>query len=525
MNTAVSDPEIAEDSQARRTDPKSFILRGVKTLRQLLIPLAVAAFTIFEDMSFDELALFLVPGLAAVLGLVVLLNYLPWRRLTYTVAEQDIRVESGVLSRAARSVPYERIQDVSLEQSLLPRLLGLVLVKFETGSGGGDDLRLAYLSEAEGERLRQLVRERRAGQSASQEQAEGAKRQDASEPEAHTLFAMNARRLFIFGTFEFSLAVIAVLGGVIQYLDNLVPEEMWEPSYWQSSLNEYGMGIATMGAFAQTLSALFGVIFVLLIGSATGLIRTFLRDWGFLLERTERGFRRRRGLLTKTDVMMPVHRVQGITIGTGWLRRRFGWHGLKFISLAQDAGASNHVVAPFAQLGEIAPIVSEASLFMPPEDTRWHRPSPQHRNTYMAIGLAVMAMVVVAATIATSMISSEKLDHAQWLVLIPIVSAGALVARLYYRWRFARHAWDGQQVYVRTGWLAPKTVIVTREKLHSVEIVQGPIGKRRGYATLHLGLAGGRFNIDGIELEHAKQLREAVMTTITKTDFSKLERG
>ncbi len=48
-----------------------------------------------------------------------------------------------------------------MEAKPLPRLFGLVSVKFETGAGGGEDLSLDYLTKAEGERLRQLVRERR----------------------------------------------------------------------------------------------------------------------------------------------------------------------------------------------------------------------------------------------------------------------------------------------------------------------------------------------------------------------------
>ena len=109
-------------------------------------------------------------GLLAALGLGVFIAaigvgmaYLRWRRLTYTVGETDIRVESGILSRAARSVPFERIQDVSLEQTLIPRLLGLVQVRFETGAGGKDELSLQYLSEDEGEQLREVVRVRKDG--------------------------------------------------------------------------------------------------------------------------------------------------------------------------------------------------------------------------------------------------------------------------------------------------------------------------------------------------------------------------
>ena len=100
----------------------------------------------------------------------------------------------GILSRTARSVPYERIQDVSLEQNLLARVFGLVAVRFETGAGGADDIALTYLAESEGEELRDLVRQHRnqAGPLAAPATV------DAPE-ETRVLFAMGPRRVLTFG--------------------------------------------------------------------------------------------------------------------------------------------------------------------------------------------------------------------------------------------------------------------------------------------------------------------------------------
>src|SRR3546814_2313850 len=120
----------------------------------------------------------------------------------------------------------------------------------------------------------------------------------------------------------------------------------------------------------------FGALFVLAFtSSATGMVRTYLRDWGFRLERTSRGFRRRRGLLTRTDVVMPLHRVQAVNISTGIVRGRFGWKSLAFVSLAQDSGSSNHVVAPFAKNEELEPIIRIAGFAPPAEGLDWHRTS------------------------------------------------------------------------------------------------------------------------------------------------------
>ena len=56
-----------------------------------------------------------------------------------------------------------------------------------------------------------------------------------------------------------------------------------------------------------------------------------------------------------------------------------------------------------------------------------------------------------------------------------------------------------------------------------VELVSGPIARLRGYATLHLGQAGGTFAIPGVPVERAYEVRRKVLATIATTDFSQLE--
>ena len=511
------------EGEPQRTDVLTFVVKAAAVLPQLLIPLGFVSFGMFDDGLPPELlylALLAVGTLAAIL----LSAFLSWSRFTYRIGEADIRVESGILSRAARSVPYERIQDVSLEQKLLPRLLGLVEVKFETGAGGKDELSLAYLAEEEGEKLRELVRERRddavdapAGAEARDPAADGGE-------SAETLFAMGPGRLFTFGIFEFSLAVFAVLGGLAQYTETFFGFEVWDADLWRGWIAGSGDWIAALGPMAQVVSLVAGLVTLLAIGSVTGLARTYLRDWDFRLERTPKGFRRRRGLLTKTDVVMPAHRVQALRIGTGLIRRRFGWYGLKFVSLAQDSGAASHDVAPFGQEDELAPIIRAAG-FEPADDALdWQRRSTAHRDLSMALNAGVLGLIGVGVVTLVSFGAGESLDLAGLFAALPFGIGALLVLREYFLWRHARNAIDARQIYRRTGWLAPSTAIASRVKLQSAEIRQGPIARWKGYADLHLGLAGGTFAIEGIPVERARDLRRAVLESVGRTDFSAINR-
>ncbi|WP_332872617.1 PH domain-containing protein [Allopontixanthobacter sediminis] len=510
-----ANPDTGPISETRnvpqRTNPLGFVTQGLQGLQRAILPMVAVGYSM-RDETF---------GLLAALGLGVFIAaagagfaYLHWRRLTYTVGETDIRVESGILSRAARSVPFERIQDVSLEQSLLPRLFGLVQVRFETGAGGKDELSLQYLSEEEGERLRDVVRARKDGAGA-ETRAEASANADTATPveePAKVLFAMGPRRLLTFGMFEFSLAVVAVIGGALQTFGDFLPFDIWELEGWQKLFAGPFGQLENLGPSARILGAILGLASLLVVGVATGLVRTVLRDWGFLLERTAKGFRRRRGLLTRTDVVMPVHRVQAVRIGTGLVRGRLGWHGLSFVSMAQDSGSSNHVVAPFGQMDELRPIIAEAGFEPPSEDLAWQRGAANARID-SAVASAFLLAPVAVVTIA--------LDR-PWLALVPLAAAVFLGLRQVYLWRFERHALSPSQLFIGSGWLVPKLSIASRAKLQSVEISQHILGRKRGYATLHLGLAGGTMAVSGIAPDLAEELRRAVLTSIARTDFSEL---
>jgi putative membrane protein len=487
-------------SEPRNTAPLSVVLGALGAVRRAVIPAIAIAFSGIGGGGRFLLALGV--GVAAVV-IGVALSYIGWKRTTYTIGETDIRVESGIFSRAARSVPYERIQDVSLEAKPLPRLLGLVAVKFETGAGGADDIALQYLTAAEGEALRQLVRERR-----EDEAAEVAPAADPADALAAPTSAETGEVLF-----AFSLAVFAVLGGALQYLDNVTSLDLWDVDLLYGWLKQQGSTVATLGPIAQALGAVVGIIGLVIVGSMTGVVRTFLRDWGYTLTRSARGFRRQRGLFTRTDVVMPAHRVQGLVIGTGLVRYRFGWHSLSFVSLAQDDKEQSHVVAPFASMAEIAPIISAAGFRLPDAATPWHRASARHRTDKAVLDAAIF----VIAAIPTAIFAPTG------LFLIPLGLAVIAVAANLYAWEFRRHAIDAAQVYASHGFFSPKQDIATRLKLHSVEIAQGPLARLRGYATVHLGLAGGSFAMQGVPLAEARSLRAQVLETITATDYSRLD--
>lgn len=507
-------PDIAID-EWRHVSPLSMVAQMLLAMGKGVIPAMLVLYGAGTGNAdkFARIAPYMGLAVFGIVFVSLLASWLRWIRLRYRVGEHDVRVEQGLVSRRARAVPYERIQDVSLEQKLVPRLLGLVEVKFETGAGGKEELKLSFVSAAEGEKLRETVRALVDGEHAAL--VTGGEQPAAEAPEqGRLLFAMSPRRLLLFGLFNFSLVAFAAIAGAAQQFDFLLPFDWWDWRMWQEQLAGPGSWLAGLHGIAAVVGVVLALGAFVVVGFTTGLTRTVLRDWNFRLERTAKGFRRRRGLFTLTDVVMPVHRVQALVVKTGVLRRLWGWHGLSFISLAQDAGKANHDVAPFAQMAEIAPIAEEAGFHLPQAGQHWHRPSPNYhfdRALVMALVLAIPAI-------------GNVLFGEVWVGLLISVAAVVLVLREAMLWRHARHALDAQQVLARHGWLAPKLELASRVKLHSVEISQHRLGRWRGYCTLHFGLAGGRLAFAGMAEADARQMRAAVLESISAVDFARLAR-
>jgi putative membrane protein len=498
-------------AEGQRLHPIGLFVGFVTVLPRLFFPIIAG----FFGSQKAGLSLYAPLIILAIICISLLYRWIDWLRFRYYLDADDIRIESGVFDRNARSIPYDRIQDVSIQQKLLPRLLGLSEVKFETGGGKGDEAKLSYVSTADAERLREVVRAHKSGVANIGAATEVAP--EAGATDQPPIYAMDTKRLVILGIYSFSLIIFAILFGVAQQFDFLLPFDFWDIRGWFEIAKERGMPIEAVGRSVQIFGVLAGLFALIILGTLSGIVKTVLRDFGFRLDRSEKGFRRRRGLLTLTDVVMPIHRVQAITILTGPIRKRSGWYALKFISLANDADAEkqekDHVVAPLATLEEVWTIAREAGVEPPATDLKF---TPSHVAAWLdgyLILLVLAAMGALGLAVFTPAGSSAGLLLLASLPLAPF---------LWFGWRNSRSAMDEDQLFVRQGWWRERMTIAAQAKVQSVEISQGPLAKLRGLATLQFGLSGGDLVIKTIPLATAKAIRDGVLERVVAVDYSAL---
>ena len=401
-------------------------------------------------------------------GFSLFISFLTWWRFTYTALPDEMYIESGVLSRNKRSIPWDRIQDVEIERGPLARMFGLAKVRLETGGGGADEGLLDSISLADAHALRDEVRARRGA-------AEPVASQAASVAGAPPpIFKMSFARVIQAGLFNFSVLWFALILGGVQYFSE------WLPFGWDETVDWLGGHKTEILGLISPRNVGFALILFLILGTISGIIETLIRNYGFILSVEGSTLRRMRGLITRSEVAIPVHRIQLVKTQAHWIKRRLGLLRVDALTLGGSgiAGGAQEL-APLATRGEAEQVMELAGGYA--------LPNPRHMIPVAAIHpwLDVAQNALFVAFIAG--IAALFWSPALWgLVLIPVFGVASFISD-------RPHAWlrDGRMLYIRQGWFTQKIWMLPVAHIQSISFTRGPLERKFGLATLHLDCAGG----------------------------------
>jgi putative membrane protein len=467
--------------EALRAGPRSFQLLPV------VLPIGLA-------VGWGYLALALLAALLLAFGY----SWLAWRRFRWRVADNAIIIESGIFERQHRTIPFDRIHDISVEQGPLSRALEIARVGLETGAATdfrAGDANLDSISVSDAEDLRQRLRLWR-------EQARAPEAGDGASDDT-CVFRLSARDLLLSGLFNFSLVALGLAYVAVQWLDDVLPLDLSDPVTVanlarQTGLETWVSANGWLVAFSLTAA-------LLLVGFATGIIRTVLTNWDFRLCLGPRSFRRVRGLMTRTDIAVPLARIQSAIVITGPVRNIWGWHELRVRSLASEStNALDHQLVPFARLSAIDTVLQPLAVTRPDDAIEWQIPD-----------LRVQAMpgAIVSLLIGITGLWLALLDRWEGPTLL-IVSGLSLI---YTAIVTGCHRWavSGTTLYIQRGWWQRRLTILPFEKVQSADIAQGPVLRSLAFVRLALGVPGvtltGSSSIDALPPATAVELRRRIL--------------
>ncbi|MDT7549026.1 MAG: putative rane protein, partial [Actinomycetota bacterium] len=268
----------------RRLHPLTPLLRGWRFL--LIAAAAVGQQGLRQSDGVDPVYL----GLAIVAAtcVAVLVGFVAWRTTRYRLTATELQVDSGLLQRRSRRVPLARLQSVDVVRPVIARVLGLAELRLEVVGGGSTEAPLAYLHEADAQRLRARLLARAAG------------REDEVGPPATdaVLVAVPTGTLVASVLLGFPLVATVVMLAAVVIVAGL-----------QAS--------AAVPILFGTLPAYAGFM--------TVAVRRVLAEYGFTVAESPDGLRLRHGLLDTRSQTIPPGRVQSVRVLQPLFWRPWGW--------------------------------------------------------------------------------------------------------------------------------------------------------------------------------------------------------
>lgn len=373
-------------------------------------------------------------GRFALLVLLCMLGYLviavvSWYNTGYHVVGRELRIHEGLLWRRTRAIPLERLQAVEVVRPLLAQLTGLAELRLEVVGGSQTEAPLAYLTVADAAALRArlLALADRAGTAGSGAPQPSPDGTPASLPDPS---APPPGKL---------LHTVVNRDLLISQL--LTPQTMFLPFALAFVITQFAMDISwSFIAVASTLTATAGVLLQP--------IRRVLSDWNFRLAHDEVGLRVRHGLTETRSQTVPLHRVQAVGVtwpllwrGKKWLRMRL--HVAGYSAAETQNGSQSDQLLPVGDLPTANRILDDV---LP--------------------GIAIDALPMTPPP-----------RRARWLNPLVLPKLGAGLADEVFS--------------VRSGLLTRQLLVVPYARMQSVRVLQGPLQRLLGLATVYADTAGG----------------------------------
>jgi len=292
---------------------------------------------------------------------------------------------------------------------------------------------------------------------------------------------------------------LAILAGIFQFADDLLPNAWWERL--EESAPDPTVGVFVALALAATV-----------IAWILATVSTILTFGNFELRREGDRLLISHGLLERRRSTIPIARIQAVTISEGWLRQPFGLAAVRVESAGYGkTNAESGVLAPIIRCADLPALLARAC----PDYALERVPPPfqslprRAKRRYALANIWTLLAIAVLLTVLASVLPwSSWWWGAVAFVLLPPAAGYGLI-----QYRATGWAMLGSERFVmRMRGVDRLTVITLRRRLQERSVSQHPLQRRAGLASFQTAVAsggsGGRYALVHLDAAVAFDLLE-----------------
>lgn len=465
--------------------------------------------------------------IVAVVGVtlaVLVYAIIQWAMFRYRLYEDKLGVRQGLIFKKTHEIPLSKIQNVRLEQPFYFRPMGLYSLVVETAGSKEDEAVLAAVNYRQAIQLKHKlvnpllpsvleddeadVEGKYQAKNAIENNAEinGAVSHDTYgnkgvKARSESLVRKDFKQLLLFGLYQNNLFWFAIIAGPIigqfdwsQLADTHLAQSVW---HW------YELTISTNLLYQIILASLLMSGFYLLL-SLISMAASVLKYYPYHLSRDSSTLHRSGGIIAKQSDALALKRIQVIRFSQpiiGRLLRLWTVYFKQVTGTEVGQKAQRHMLVPSMTRQTVSALLKNMKGIEARTTELPKHYNPIHFGWYWRRGLAPL----IVPAVNTLGMGLNPITELMWLIGL------SFTIGLYLRYRQWGYVLDGSDCWIHTGMLGHSWHLIALKKVQHVAIIQTKGQKRKGLATLELGLASGTQTIPYLPLHDAREIAERAL--------------
>ncbi|AKN30791.1 hypothetical protein Ccar_08045 [Clostridium carboxidivorans P7] len=294
---------------------------------------------------------------------IVVTTIVSWKKNVYGFDETGMHVKEGVINRKSRYIPKDKIHTMDIDSKFVQRLFGVVTLKIDTAGGGKETEVHLILSKQEAENIKEvLLSSKNIDKNEEEKIITGHKQEKISHDDVK--YKASVMDLIITAvTSKYIMGGLLFIFVLYDKINNIIPKS------FKNKLDSFGNKSAeSIMAYKsiQLIAAL--VIIALVITFIISIITTVITYYDFTIKRNGNKINITYGLFDKKSIIIPIYRIQSISIVEGMLKKPFNAVSINIESIGygKEKGEST-ILCPLLKKNQIDKFFKEVLTEIEPK--------------------------------------------------------------------------------------------------------------------------------------------------------------
>lgn len=346
----------------KRQHPYFMLSKICSRIKEFIVSIIILIGAVMSKGENKKIIIFSAIILIAVI--IIAATIINWTKDVYSYDEKGIHIKEGLIKRKFRYIPCDKIHTMDMDAKFIQRLFGVATLRIDTASGGKEAEVCLVLKENEVYNIKKVIyNEGEKKVTNKEDNTQGEKNREETSNKNIYYKATIVDLIIMAATSKYIMGGIFFILVIYNKLNDIIPQNLKNKfSNFESKSAENIMTIKSI----QIIIAI--VMVVIIITFIISIITTVIKYYDFTVTRDKNKINITYGLFDKKSVVIPLYRIQSISIVEGILKKPFNFVSINVESIGygKEKGEST-MLCPLLKKNKIDEFFKEVLNEVKPE--------------------------------------------------------------------------------------------------------------------------------------------------------------